>query len=118
MDFPTMNEQLKDIGMRLACIREDCDMTAEDLAEKLGVPLADYLSYEKGEKDFSFSFVYNAAEALGVDVLDIISGSSPTLSMCCMVKKGRDGFNAGAYLIDGKRYKPDVYYRVDGRRAR
>ena len=42
MDFPTMNEQLKDIGMRLACIREDCDMTAEDLAEKLGVPLADY----------------------------------------------------------------------------
>ena len=88
MDFPTMNEQLKDIGMRLACIREDCDMTAEDLAEKLGVPLADYLSYEKGEKDFSFSFVYNAAEALGVDVLDIISGSSPTLSMCCMVKKG------------------------------
>lgn len=84
-----MNDQLKDIGMRLACIREDCDITDTELAEKLGVDIDIYRSYEKGEIDFSFSFVYNAAEALGVDVLDIISGSSPTLSMCCMVKKGQ-----------------------------
>ncbi|MBR5528309.1 MAG: helix-turn-helix transcriptional regulator [Clostridia bacterium] len=84
-----MNDQLKDIGMRLACIREDCEISDAELAEKLGVDLETYRSYEKGEIDFSFSFVYNAAEILGVDVLDIISGSSPTLSTCCMVKKGR-----------------------------
>ncbi len=87
-----MNEQLKDIGMRLACIREDCDITAEELAAKLEMDIDLYRSYENGEKDFSFSFIYNIAEILGVDVLDIISGSSPTLSMCCMVKKG-NGFS-------------------------
>ncbi len=84
-----MNEQIKDIGMRLACLREDSDISAEDMAKKLGVDEKTYLGYESGENDFSFSFIYNAAEILGVDVLDLISGSAPTLSMCCMVKKGK-----------------------------
>lgn len=110
-----MNDQLKDIGMRLACIREDCEISDVQLAEKLGVDLDTYRSYEKGEIDFSFSFVYNAAEALGVDVLDLISGSSPTLSTCCMVKKGK-GFSVKreedydykhlAYTFKGKKSEP------------
>jgi quercetin dioxygenase-like cupin family protein len=110
-----MNDQLKDIGMRLACIREDCEISDEQLAQKLGVDLDTYRSYEKGEIDFSFSFVYNAAEALGVDVLDLISGSSPTLSTCCMVKKGK-GFSVKreedydykhlAYTFKGKKSEP------------
>ncbi len=83
-----MNNQIKDIGMRLAFLREDMELTTSQMAEKLGVDEATYISYEKGEMDFSFSFIYNAAEQLGVDVLDLISGDTPTLSMCSMVKKG------------------------------
>jgi quercetin dioxygenase-like cupin family protein len=97
-----MNDQLKDIGMRLACIREDCEMTDTALAEKLGVDIEIYRSYEKGEIDFSFSFVYNVAEVLGVDVLDIISGSSPTLSTCCYVKKGQGYSVKREHLYDYK----------------
>ncbi len=84
-----MNEQIKDIGLRLRCLREDMEITAEEMAEKLEVDLDSYLAYESGEMDFSFSLIYNAADILGVDVLDLISGSAPTLSMCCMVKKGK-----------------------------
>lgn len=84
-----MNQQLQDIGMRLACLKEDMNLTTAQMAEKLGIDEETYLSYEKGEKDFSFSFIYNAAEILGVDVLDLISGNAPTLSMCCAVKKGK-----------------------------
>lgn len=84
-----MNEQIKDIGLRLRCLREDMEITAEDMAAKLEVDLDSYLAYENGEMDFSFSLIYNAADILGVDVLDLISGSAPTLSMCCMVKKGK-----------------------------
>ncbi len=101
-----MNDQLKDIGMRIACMREDCDMTDVELAEKLGVDIETYRSYEKGEIDFSFSFVYNVAEKLGVDVLDIISGTSPTLSTCCVVKKGK-GFSVTR--DDGYDYKHLAY---------
>ncbi len=84
-----MNEQIKDIGMRLACLREDMEISVSDMAAKLGVDENTYTAYEQGEMDFSFSFIYNAAEKLGVDVLDLISGDAPTLSMCCMVKKDK-----------------------------
>lgn len=84
-----MNEQIKDIGLRLRTLREDMEITTEEMAAKLEVDHDSYLAYESGEMDFSFSLIYNAAEILGVDVLDLISGSAPTLSMCCMVKKGK-----------------------------
>lgn len=84
-----MNEQLKDIGLRLRCLREDMEVPEKEMAEKLGVDIDTYSAYENGERDFSFSLIYNAAEILGVDVLELISGSSPSLNMCCMVKKGK-----------------------------
>ena len=84
-----MNDQIKDIGMRLRMLREDMEISAEDMAKKLDVDVDTYNAYESGEMDFSFSFIYNAAEILGVDVLDLISGNAPTLSMCCMVKRGK-----------------------------
>ena len=84
-----MNEQIKDIGMRLSGLRDDMEISTAEMAEKLGVDEETYIAYEGGEKDFSFSFIYNAAEILGVDVLDLISGNAPTISMCSMVKKGQ-----------------------------
>jgi len=75
--------------MRLAAMREICDISSEDMAERLEMSVDDYLAYERGESDFSFSFLYNAALILGVDVLDLMSGESPKLSTCTVVKKGK-----------------------------
>lgn len=84
-----MNDQIKDIGMRLACLRDDMDISVSEMAQKLGIDEKTYEAYEKGEMDFSFSMIYNAADILGVDVLNLISGDAPTISMCCMVKNGK-----------------------------
>lgn len=84
-----MNNQIKDIGMRLAGLRDDMEIPTAEMAQKLGVDEETYIAYENGKKDFSFSFIYNAADILGVDVLDLISGNAPTISMCSMVKKGQ-----------------------------
>ena len=83
-----MNEQIIEIGRRLAALRDDLGYTPEDMAKALEVSVEEYTAFEKGEKDFSFSFLYNAAEFLKVDVLDIMSGNSPTLSLCSVVRKG------------------------------
>ena len=83
-----MTDQLRDIGMRLAGLRDIFEISTEEMAEKLGITEPEYIAYEKGENDFSFSFLYNAAQIFNVDVLDIMSGDSPTLSTCCVVKKG------------------------------
>ncbi len=75
-----MTEQLIEIGKRLLTLREIMEISQEDMAEKMEMDLTAYDAFEKGEKDFSFSFLYNAAGILDVDVLDLISGESPKLS--------------------------------------
>ncbi len=87
-----MTEQLKEIGMRLASLREINRLSAERMAEKLDLDIETYLQYEKGEEDFSFSFLSNAAALLGVDVVEIITGDAPKLTICSLVRKG-GGFN-------------------------
>ena len=86
-----MTEQLLEIGKRLGALREIMDISAEKMAEALKLDVSEYLAYEKGQKDFSFSFLQNAASILGVDIIDIISGESPKLSKCAFVRKG-EGF--------------------------
>lgn len=84
-----MTEQLKEIGTRLEELRDLCGVTAEEMAEKLDMSVEEYRSYEEGQLDYSFSFLYNAANVLGVDVVDIMSGDSPKLSTCVVTKKGQ-----------------------------
>jgi transcriptional regulator with XRE-family HTH domain len=89
-----MTEQLKEIGLRLSALRKIAEMTPEVFCEKAGVTTEVLAAYEKGELDFSFSFLYNAARILGVDVVDLMSGDSPHLSNWCLVRKGE------GYAID------------------
>ena len=86
-----MTQQLKEIGQRLAALRDIEDITREDFAARCNVTAAQLDEYERGERDFSFSFLYNAARALGVDVVDLMSGDSPKLSACC-VTRGGEGY--------------------------
>ncbi|MCL2488546.1 MAG: XRE family transcriptional regulator [Oscillospiraceae bacterium] len=84
-----MTEQLREIGLRLAALRNIAEISPETFCEKAGVTLQELAAYEKGELDFSFSFLYNAARILGVDIIDIMSGDSSHLSNWCIVRKGQ-----------------------------
>ena len=83
-----MTEQLKAIGQRLQAMREAVDLSVEEMAEKTGLPVEDYIKYEDGQMDFSFSFLYRAANILGIDVMDLMSGETPRLNMCTLIRKG------------------------------
>ena len=83
-----MTDQLSEIGGRLKGLRKIMDIPVEKMAEDLRMNTDDYAAYERGERDFSFSFLYNAANLLGIDVVDIISGESPKLSTCALVRNG------------------------------
>ena len=89
-----MTEQLIEIGRRLATLREIQGIGAGELASKCDITLQQLEEYECGRRDFSFSFLYNAARVLGVDVVDLMSGDSPKLSGCCLTRAGQ------GYAID------------------
>lgn len=110
-----MTEQLREIAERIRGLREIMEVSEAEMAECCEMTLEEYQAQERGEKDFSFSFIYNVANRLGVDVVDIISGDSPKLSGCCVVRKGeglevnrRKAYNYRhlAYTFRGKMCEP------------
>ena len=81
--------QIQLIALRIADLRDISGMTAEEVAEKSGVPVEDYIAYETGEKDFSFSHLFNIAETLGVDISDLLTGESPKLRGYVLTRSGK-----------------------------
>lgn len=84
----TMTEQLKLIAERIRNMREILDLTPEEVAVKSGMSLKEYLAYEAGESDFSFSHLHNIAKALGIDITDLLTGESPRLSHYILTRNG------------------------------
>lgn len=87
-----MEEQLKEMGQRLAGLREIKGFSLEQMAKNLNMKVEEYEAYEDGKKDFSFSFMYNVASMFEVDVFNLLSGTSPTLTDCAVVRKGHEFF--------------------------
>ncbi len=84
-----MNDNNKEIAIRLQGLRDMCEVSVEEMAQVTGVSVEDYLQYESGTRDFSVTFLYNCAKKLGVDVTEILTGTTPTLSSCSIVRAGQ-----------------------------
>lgn len=117
-----MKEQLKEIGARLNDIREIKGFSVDEVAKKLGITPEEYVSYENGEKDFSFGFMTNVASIFEIDVINLLSGHSPKLKDCAIVRRGhefyvkREGaydYKHLAYTFVGKKIEPLFVESVD-----
>ncbi len=110
-----MNYSIKEVAERLKALREIVGISAEEMSRRTDVSFEDYALIEKGEKDFSVTFVYKCAEILGVDIIELLTGENPKLKRYCVVRKGtglpvkrREGFEYQhlAYLFKDKKIEP------------
>jgi mannose-6-phosphate isomerase-like protein (cupin superfamily) len=110
-----MNEKLKEIGLRMKGLRDIFDMTPEEVAHSAGMEVQEYLGYEAGECDFSFTALYNVAKVFHVDITELLTGESPKLSRFCVIRRGeglpmqrRKGFDYQhlAFLLKEKISEP------------
>jgi len=83
-----MDYSLKEVAGRIKDLREAKGFTPAELAKLTGVTLEDYLVLEKGETDFSFTFIYKCAKACGVEVVDLLEGRSSTLTSFAITRRG------------------------------
>ena len=83
-----MEMNLLEVARRIKALREAKGYTQEELARLTGVSLEDYKVLENGESDFSFTFIYKCAKACNVEVVDIIEGTSTTLTSFAITRKG------------------------------
>lgn len=83
-----MEEKIKEIAARIRELREIMGLSVEQMAEITATSAEEYQEKEAGEADFSFTFIYKCASAFGVEVTDLVSGASPTLSSYCVTRAG------------------------------
>ena len=87
-----MDYSLKEVAGRIKALREASGYSQQELARLTGVSLEDYCLLEKGETDFSFTFIYKCAKACGVEVVDLLEGTSTTLRSFSITRRG-EGLN-------------------------
>ena len=75
-----MDYSLKEVAGRIKDLREAKGYTQEELAKLTGVSVEEYRVLEQGDTDFSFTFIYKCAKACDVEVVDLLDGTSSTLS--------------------------------------
>lgn len=78
-----------EIAERLKGLREMEEISVKEMADVAGISEADYLCYESGKKDFSFTLLYKCSKRLAVDFTEIVTGGSPNLSSCSIVRNGQ-----------------------------
>jgi mannose-6-phosphate isomerase-like protein (cupin superfamily) len=83
-----MITQIQEIATRIRSLREDLGISPGEMSGIHGMPEAEYLLQESGTQDFTFTFLFNTANRLGVDMTDLLTGKSPTLSGYTVVRKG------------------------------
>lgn len=81
--------QLELIALRIKDLRDIEGISVEQIAERAEIPLEEYISYETGKVDFSFSHLFNIANVLNVDISDLLTGESPKLNGYIITRKGK-----------------------------
>ncbi len=83
-----MEPNIAEIAERIVAMRELCEISVEEMAEVVDKSVDEYIEYESGKLDFSFTFLHKCAERFGIDIVELMTGESPNLSGCTLVRNG------------------------------
>ena len=81
--------QLSEVATRIKELREIIGYSVKEMTLKTDVDEKTYLLYESGKVDIPFSFIHKCALAFGVDMTDLLQGSSARLSTYTVTRKGK-----------------------------
>ncbi len=91
--------KIMEVAQRIRGLRELLEISVEEMAKVTDLNVEEYQKHELGEVDFSFTFIYKCAGRFDVDIIEILKGTSPTLSFYSIIRKGdglpitrREGF--------------------------
>jgi len=82
-----MNEELKQIGLRLKGLRDALELSVEDFAASCDIPLNDYIAYEGGTKDFSINTLKHIANTYNLDLNTLLFDEESRMSSYSLTRK-------------------------------
>ncbi len=102
----TYANQLQEVGNRIREMRQIAGWSVEEMAIKTEVSVADYESYEAGLTDLPFTFIYKCAKVFGMELTDLLEGSSAKLSSYTVTRRGQGQETAKEDGIEIKNLAP------------
>ena len=104
--------KIQEIASRVKELREISDVSVEKMAEQLNMTVEKFLSYENAEVDFPVSVLYEISSFLRVDMTELLTGTSPRLANCSLVRKGEgiavDRYQGYDFESIGRKIEPMV----------
>ncbi len=98
--------KLLDVALRIREMREIFGISAEEMAKKTEVSVAEYTEYESGNRDFPFTFIHKCALAFGIEITDLLEGQSAHLQSYTVTRKGEGQETAKEDGIEIKNLAP------------
>lgn len=86
--MPEEEQELHEIGERIKGLREACDVSVEDMAAELDVPVDTYVKWEETGADVPISAIYHMARQFGVEFTEILTGTAAKLNTYHVVRRG------------------------------
>ena len=87
-----MEPKIEEVASRIRSLREDLDISMQEMAQATGRSLSEYAAQESGEQDLSFTFLSKCAKRFGVDVVELLTGENPHLTGYSLIREG-DGLS-------------------------
>lgn len=75
----SFESRLDEVSGRIRELRGVLGITPEEMSQKTGFSVEDYLRFEQGGCDLPFSFIHNCALAFDVDMVELLEGEAPML---------------------------------------
>lgn len=110
-----METHILEIAERIKGMREMLEFSVAEMAKVTETSIDEYLAAENGNADFTFTFLMKCAQKFKMDIVELLTGSKPTLSFYTVVRKGdglpierRKGFDYKhlAYRLKDKMVEP------------
>jgi len=83
-----LNERISEIAGRIKALREIMGLSVEEMSALSEVTPEEYIACEAGNGDLTFAFIYKCAQALSIDVTELMTGNSPKLRSYTVTRSG------------------------------
>ena len=90
----TTTGALLEVAERIRELRVLSGYTEEEMAGLTGVSLEDYRVFEAGETDLPFTFIHKCALTFGVEIMELMEGSTPRLTGYAVTRRGKGQLTA------------------------
>lgn len=88
MENNTTMNILAEVSQRIREMREVMSISTAEMAQKTEVTEAQYVAFEEGKVDLPFSFLHKCALTFGIDMKELLEGSTAKLVSYTVTRKG------------------------------